>query len=88
MNAQTRKQTLELKNRLQALHDEIVEIGATLRELADAEQEKYDSMPDNLQQGERGQAFEAAADDLREAADAAEEGNLDDALDALGGMDL
>lgn len=48
-------------------------------DLAASERDKYDNMPESLQQGERGQAMEAAATSLEEAS-----GSLEEALSSLG----
>jgi hypothetical protein len=87
MNAQDRKRVSEIVSALEGLKAEIVTQGEALRELADAEQEKFDNMTEGLQQGEKGQAIEAAADALGEAADAAEQGNADEALETLGSIE-
>jgi hypothetical protein len=49
------------------------ECGGALRDLADAEQEKFNNMSEGLQQGDNGQAIERAAEILSDAADSAEE---------------
>lgn len=44
-----------------------------IEDLASSEREKYDNMPESLQQGERGEAMSAAADALEEAQTSMEE---------------
>ena len=44
-----------------------------IEDLAVSEREKYDNMPESLQQGERGEAMSAAADALEEAQTGMEE---------------
>lgn len=87
MNAADRKAASALKVRLEELKSEVETVGEALRELADAEQEKFDNMPESLQQGDAGQAIETAAGALDEAASAAEEGNADEAIQALDQVD-
>lgn len=87
MNDATRKEVSSIVSELEALKAKVEDFGNQLRALADAEQEKFDAMPEGLQQGDRGQAIESAASTLDEAASAAEEGNLTEALDALGNLE-
>jgi hypothetical protein len=88
MNKADRKQVSEIVSKLEALKAEAESLGETLRELGSAEQEKYDNMPEGLQGGEAGQAIETAASALDSAADALETGNVGDALDELGNIEL
>lgn len=83
MNASDRKQVAELTTLLEELKGDVEAAGEALRGLADAEQEKFDNMPEGLQQGEAGQKIESAASALDEAASAAEDGNIGEALSAL-----
>ena len=87
MNAADRKQVAEIVAKLEDLKAQAEEQGGVLRELADAEREKFDNMSDGLQQSEQGQAIEQAADNLEEAADSAEAGSVDEALEALGNIE-
>jgi hypothetical protein len=73
MNKQQRK-------KLSDMLDEIAGYVSTLEEMAEEEQEKYDNMPDGLQDSERGQAIQEAADNLQQAAD-----DLQDWIDETGG---
>lgn len=66
MNSARRKQ-------LQALLDSIGPIRAELETIQSEEQDYYDAMPENMQEGEKGQKAEAAADALSEAVSALEE---------------
>ena len=59
-----------------------------VRALGDEEQEKFNNMPEGLQQADNGQAMEAAGEHLIEAADALDDGRIGDALDALGNIEL
>jgi hypothetical protein len=87
MNAADRKQVAGIIGELEGLKAKIEEQGNALRELADAEQDKFDNMPEGLQQSDAGQKIESNAGALSEAADAAEQGNADEALEALGNIE-
>ena len=87
MNAQDRKAISGLVSELEALRSQVEDVGARLRELADAEQDKFDNMNEGLQAADNGQAIEEAASNLSDAADAAESGNIEEALDALGNLE-
>lgn len=49
--------------------EEVEQLAATIRELGDEEGEKYDNMPEGLQQGETGQMLEQRRDACHAAAD-------------------
>ena len=84
MNATDRKKANAIISQIEALKAQAEVLAGELRELADAEQEKFDNMPEGLQGGDRGQAMEEAACNLSSAADALESGSLEEALEALG----
>lgn len=71
MNKQRRKQVAELLAKLETLKDEV-------HECACEEREAFDNMPEGLQQSERGQDTEAAADALADALN-----DVESAVDAL-----
>jgi hypothetical protein len=83
MNAQDRKTVAKLLGELNELKSKAEEIGNQLRELADAEQEKFDNMSEGLRQAENGQKIERAAENLSSAADSCEEGNIQETIDSL-----
>jgi chromosome segregation ATPase len=87
MNANDRKKVCSLLATLESLKAQVEDIGAELREIADAEQGKYDNLSEGLQESDKGQAIYDAANYLSDAADAAEGGNIDDAIDAIGNID-
>lgn len=69
MNKQTRSQ-------LESIYDQIMEQIAALRAIGEAEQEKYDNSPENLQDSDRvlayaecADAIESVCDDLESAAE-------------------
>lgn len=90
MNKQTRKEVDEIKVKIEAAFETFKTVlethGEELRSLADAEQEKFDNLNEGLQASEQGQAYEAAAEALGEAADACESGDCQEAIDAIEGM--
>lgn len=88
MNKQDRKQASALLGKLEDLRCQAAEIAEELRSLAGAEQDKYDNMPEGLQSSEKGEAMQAAADALSSAADSADDGQLGDAIDYLGEIEL
>jgi RNA polymerase-binding transcription factor DksA len=71
MNKGDRKKLNDLYSRLEALKSE-------LDDLATAEQDKFDNMPDGLQQTESGQKIETAATAMRESCD-----SVESALDSI-----
>lgn len=58
------------------------EAKAIIDDLAASEREKYDNMPESLQQGDRGTAMEEAANALEEA-----QTQVDEALSTLGNIE-
>lgn len=71
MNNLQRKRIERLIEKLEAIRDEFYE-------MAEEEQEKFDNMPESLQDSERGEALQEGADNLQEQADA-----IDDAITNL-----
>ncbi|HHF0811499.1 TPA: hypothetical protein ACPIDV_000484 [Pseudomonas aeruginosa] len=71
MNNARRKQLAEIVDQMQ-------ELRARLDELQSEEQEAFDNMPESLQQGEKGQQSEAAAERIGNAGD-----SLDEAINAI-----
>lgn len=66
MNAKQRKE-------LQGYADSLDEIKCAIEEMQETEQEKLDNMPESLQESERGDAMQAAIDNLESAASSLEE---------------
>lgn len=67
MNKMNRKQLSALISRIETIHEE-------LDEIKDCEEEKFDNMPENLQESDRGETLseiidflDAAAEDLNDA---------------------
>lgn len=83
MNAAGRKVLTALIDRANDLQEGLETLAQEVRELADAEREKFDALPETLQQGERGQAIENAATALENAADALELCELGDVATEL-----
>ena len=76
MNKMNRKQLSDLISRIETLHEE-------LDEIKDGEEEKYDNMPENLQESDRGETLsdiidclDSAAEDLNNAVE-----NIQSAID-------
>lgn len=87
MNQKDMKEAGELLAKLQGFKSEIETIGQRLQEMADDEQQKFDNLSEGLQQAEKGQAIESAANQLAEAASACESGSAGEAVDALEQID-
>jgi hypothetical protein len=87
MNKANREAVAKIRARLEDLLLQAEAIGDELQTMADDEQEKFDNMPEGLQQGEQGQAIETAASLLGEAASACESGELADALESLNSIE-
>lgn len=66
MNKDRRNQIAKIKEALEELRGKI-------EDLQSEEQEAFDAMPESLQQSDRGQASEAAAEALQSAYDSADE---------------
>lgn len=86
MNQQDRDQVAALVARLEDLKANAEAIGNEISTLAEAEQEKFDNMNEGLQQSEQGQGIEAAAGFLDEAVSALTDGDIGEALEALGNL--
>jgi len=84
MNAQDRKTVSSLISQLEELQSKFENIKSEVEELANAEQEKFDNMTENLQQTEKGQAIESAASTLN---DAANSDNIEEMMDALNNIE-
>jgi uncharacterized coiled-coil DUF342 family protein len=65
MNRERRKAIAEVQGEIESLK-------ARVEELRDAEQDYYDNMPKNLQEGDKGQAADVAISALDETVDALE----------------
>lgn len=68
-------------NRGEALKSELEDIVTAIRELADEQDEKFNNMPEGLQQGDTGQLLEARRDGLNSWADELEAVSVDDDAD-------
>ncbi len=79
MNKQQRKQIDALLQKIAEAKSKLDGVTGQIEEMRDAEREKYDNMSESLQSGEKGEAIDAAANALDEAATSAQE--VDDALE-------
>lgn len=90
MNRKDRKQLEDLKTRIETAKSvynaELEVISSELRSMAEAEQEKFENLNEGLQASEQGQAYEANAGSLDEAADACENGEGQEAIDVIEGI--
>jgi hypothetical protein len=83
VNNQRRKEINALRARLEAVQGEFESIRDELETLKDAELEAFENMPESLQQGDRGQVAQAAAEALESAHSELDALNLDDVLSYL-----
>lgn len=72
MNKTSRAALSALQVKLAALVSELEAMHEDANQLAEDEQEKFDNMTEGLQQGEKGQAIEQAANNLADLASAIE----------------
>lgn len=77
MNAETR-------NTLQGIKSRLNDIAAEIETIRDDEQEKFDNMPEGLQQGDTGQRIDQAITALTDAFDSVDgsASHIDDAISA------
>lgn len=61
------------RKRLEGLLENATDLQMQVEEMAEAEQEKFDNMPEGLQDSDNGQAMQEAAEALDEAHTAAQE---------------
>ena len=66
MNKMNRKQLSDLISRIETIHEELYEI-------KDGEEEKFDNMPENLQDSEKGEALSEIIDFLDSASESLNE---------------
>lgn len=83
MNAQGRKQVQALLEKLENLRSEMEAVGSEIQSLSEEERDKYDNLPEGLQQCEAGEKLDEIASQLEEAVDACESGDLGAAIEAL-----
>ena len=67
MNNERRARLRKLGEQIQELTSTVSELSQEAEAIRDEEQEAFDNMPESLQQGERGQASEAAISQLEDA---------------------
>lgn len=80
MNNSRRKDLDRAMGLIEKIKDEFEEIASILRTCADEEREYYDNMPEGLQNSEKGQQADSAADALDTAASIFEELNLEEQI--------
>lgn len=67
MNKQRRKRIAELVEKIGTIASDLEPLVNEAEALADEERDAYESMPDSIQQGDRGQEASSAVDSLDEA---------------------
>lgn len=81
MNKQRRKDIRAAITKLESVRDTINEAAAMIADAASGEREYYENMPENMQQGERGENASQAADTLENASTSAE--SLPDTIEEI-----
>jgi prefoldin subunit 5 len=86
MNAARRKAIATLTDQLDQLKSDISNLHQAVEDLRSEEQDYFDSMPESLQNGDRGQKASEAADQLQTACDGLDAAgeSLQEALEAMG----
>lgn len=72
----------ERRKRIASALEQIEEVKSEIEQLAEEEREAYENMPGSLQESERGNAMEEAADNLDNAAS-----SLEEAIDYLNSIE-
>ena len=73
MNAQRRKALAKLSTEAAELIGKLEDLKSEIETLRDEKQEYFDNMPESLQSGDKGQAAEAAIEQMDEAYNALDE---------------
>ena len=58
MNKQTRKQLAELRDKVDSLKSQLLDLSEQVQEIRDEEDDKYYNLPDGLQESKVGQAIQ------------------------------
>jgi uncharacterized coiled-coil DUF342 family protein len=85
MNKDRRKALSNLCDEVRALEGTLSDLKDQLDTLRDEEQEYYDNMPENMQDGDKGQLAQTAIEAMEEAINALDEmiGNVDTAVSGI-----
>lgn len=83
MNKTQNKKVVEILEEMTMLRAKLDDLGNMLSEIADDVREKFDAKSERAQESETGQKLGEEADRLEEARDAANDGDLVSAIDAL-----
>jgi len=85
MNKQQREDLAKIHKRLDDVKTELDQLKGLIETEQEAEQEKFDNIPEGLQQGEKGQKIEEGASELQTAVDGLDNiiNELDDVLTAV-----
>lgn len=87
MNNARRTQLSAIARKLADLKAEMESLSGDIGTIRDEEQNAYDNLPESLQQGDKGEAMQDAITSMENAISCAEDGNADDAIDALEEID-
>lgn len=66
MNKQTRKQLAELRDKVDSLKSQLLDLSEQVQEIRDEEDDKYYNLPDSLQESKVGQAIMEGEESLDE----------------------
>lgn len=70
MNNERRKALRDLASQIETKIDELSELMSELENIKSEEQDGFDNLPESFQEGARGEAMQAAIDNLEEATSA------------------
>jgi uncharacterized coiled-coil DUF342 family protein len=83
VNKEQRKTLARLVDDADELRGKIDDLKAEIETVRDEEQDKFDNLPENFQDGDRGQRMQAAIDAMDEAIQALENIDIDEITNAL-----
>lgn len=66
MNKQTRKQLAELRDKVDSLKSQLLDFSEQAQEIRDEEDEKYNNLPDSLQESKVGKSIMEGVESLDE----------------------
>lgn len=66
MNKQTRKQLAELRDKVDSLKSQLLDLSEQVQEIRDEEVDKYYNLPDGLQESKVGQAIQEGVEYLED----------------------
>lgn len=66
MNKQTRKQLAELRDKVDSLKSQLLDLSEQVQEIRDEEDDKYYNLPDGLQESKVGQSIQEGVEYLED----------------------